>query len=81
MDQREMNNQGSERTTQTEWVRELETTPRILVWATRCTEILVTKSEKTRKGCGLGGSNEMEEVGLKWRQFKVLGRQSREGVK
>lgn len=56
MDQREMSNQGSERTTQTEWVRELETTLRIPVWATRRTELLVTENEKTRKGCGLEGA-------------------------
>lgn len=81
MDQREMSNQGSERTTQTEWMRELETTLRIPVWATRRTELLVTENEKTRKGQWSGGSNEMRECGLKWHQFKVLGKQSREGVK
>ena len=32
----------------------LEVTLRILAWATRWTEISVTESEKTGKGCGLG---------------------------
>lgn len=57
MGKKKINKSGvGEKATQTEWMRRIRNNLmlRILIWATRWTEILVTKGKKMRKGCHLG---------------------------